>query len=130
MNDTLMHPDCQGFFDFSPSVITSASDMAVKDFAGLLRQQRRQAHLSQEALARKCGVTQSYLNRLETSAITPPGRELCRRIADVLHADFVELWKCAFVSRTRRWLLREGYKTVDARKLIDLFNSVEGDESR
>jgi transcriptional regulator with XRE-family HTH domain len=129
MNDTSSPANCQDLFDLTPSVITSASDMAVKDFAGVLRQQRRQAHLSQEALASKCGVTQSYLNRLETSAIAPPGRELCRRIADVLHVEFVELWKYAFVSRTKRWLLKEGYKTVDTRKVIDLFESVEGHES-
>jgi hypothetical protein len=48
----------------------------------------------------------------------------------VLHVEFVELWKYAFVSRAKRWLLKEGYKTVDTRKLIDLFDGVEGDERR
>lgn len=99
--------------------------MAVKDFATALRQQRRQARLSQEVLASKCGITQSYLNRLETSSIPPPGRDLCHRLADVLHAEFAELWKYAFVSRAKRWLLKEGYKTVDIQKLIALFESVE-----
>ena len=74
MNDIPLHAGCQDFFDLTPSVITSTPDMAAKDFAGALRQQRCQAHLSQEALASICGVTQSYLNRLETSAIAPPGQ--------------------------------------------------------
>ena len=55
----------------------------------------------------------------------PPGRELCWRIAIALSIEAPELWRYAFVSRARRWLLKEGYVEVDSRRLLELFHSIE-----
>ena len=99
--------------------------MTAAGFGKFLLKARQQAGLSQAALASKCKITQSYLNRLETSGAEPPGRDLCRRIALALDTDGSELWKQAFISRAKRWLLKEGYTQVEVKRLLDLLESLE-----
>jgi HTH-type transcriptional regulator/antitoxin HipB len=55
----------------------------VRDLGAALRDARRAAGLSQEALADRAGVSRQWLSRLETG--TNPGAEL-RKVLDVLAA--------------------------------------------
>ena len=55
----------------------------VRDLGAALRDARRVARLSQEALAERAGVSRQWLSRLETGS--NPGAEL-RKVLDVLAA--------------------------------------------
>lgn len=55
----------------------------VRDLGAALREARRAAGLSQEALAERAGVSRQWLSRLETGS--NPGAEL-RKVLDVLAA--------------------------------------------
>lgn len=53
-------------------------------FGELLLITRKRAKLSQLALAKKVGVDDSYISRMERGVFTPPSREVAVRLADAL----------------------------------------------
>lgn len=125
MNDIRFRPCLSIVFFINQSHAKFTGVTNAASFGNLLREARKRAGLSQAALASKCRITQSYLNRLETSTVEPPGRDLCRRIANAIKMDVSELWKHAFLSRARRWLSRQGYADADAKGVLDLFQWLE-----
>lgn len=83
-------------------------------FGAHLKQARLKAKLTQSDLARKCGVSDAYLNRVEKQKVDPPTRQVCRALARALGVEQNDLWKHAFAARLERWLRREGFrKTPD-----------------
>jgi transcriptional regulator with XRE-family HTH domain len=53
-------------------------------FAELLRAERTRAGLSQQALGKKVGVTNSYISKMERGALPPPSRAVALKLADAL----------------------------------------------
>lgn len=60
------------------------------EFRQLLRQIRRERGLSQSKLAADCGVSRSYLTRLEKGSRNPPSKPILERIAEALELGEVE----------------------------------------
>jgi transcriptional regulator with XRE-family HTH domain len=79
-------------------------------FGSYLKRCRIGASLTQRELARRCALSDAYINRLENQQTDPPTREVCSALARALGIDEMEIWKCAFVSRLGRWLGKEGFK--------------------
>jgi len=79
-------------------------------FGLYLRRCRLDASLTQKQLARSCGLSDAYVNRLENQEADPPTHEVCAAFARVLGVDEKVLWKRAFVARLDRWLRKEGFK--------------------
>ncbi len=65
--------------------------METKKFGTRLRELRKQASLSQRALANKIGVNFSYLSKIESGVMPPPSEQVILRLAEVLDADKDEL---------------------------------------
>jgi transcriptional regulator with XRE-family HTH domain len=59
----------------------------MEDFHTLLQQHRNRARISQSELARKAGVSASYINRVEKGERQPPSRSVVLRIANALDLD-------------------------------------------
>ena len=95
------------------------------DFGMLLRRERLRSGLNQQALAARCGVSAVYIYRLEKGGIDPPSRTMCRGLAKALRVDASLLWKHAFESRFRRWVNREGYRTISKATAEKLFKMLE-----
>jgi transcriptional regulator with XRE-family HTH domain len=53
-------------------------------FGELLREARKQAKLTQQELAEKVGVDDSYISKIETGTFQPPSREVVVALADAL----------------------------------------------
>lgn len=94
------------------------------DFGVYLKHLRQNANLTQSELARKCGLSDAYLNRVEKHTVDPPTRRVCRELARALGADGTELWKRAFTARLERWLRKEGFKRAPEPLLSALFDSL------
>jgi transcriptional regulator with XRE-family HTH domain len=62
----------------------------MEGFSGLLERFRTRAGFSQNELARKAGVSPSYVNRLEKGGRQPPSRDVMHRIAEALGLDKAE----------------------------------------
>ena len=60
-------------------------------FAKHLRRQRNAQHLTQEELADKASINQSYLGNIE-QGVHSPSAFLCWRIARALGIEFDEFW--------------------------------------
>ena len=94
-------------------------------FGSHLQRLRLKAGLTQGDLARKCSLSDAYINRIENQVADPPPRKMCKMLARALGTDGVDLWKHAFAARLDRWLRKEGYRRVsDSLKayLIDNLN--------
>jgi transcriptional regulator with XRE-family HTH domain len=91
------------------------------NFGTYVRRLRQQANLTQDGLARKCGLSKAYINQLESAKTDPPTRQVCRTLARALAADENELWKYAFTARLEKWLNKEGFKRVSADLLSSFF---------
>jgi transcriptional regulator with XRE-family HTH domain len=79
-------------------------------FGAYLSQARQAAKLTQDEVARKCRLSDAYINQLETGRADPPTRKVCMALARALGADGNELWKHAFAARLEKWLRREGFR--------------------
>ena len=58
--------------------------MAPPRFSTLLRQARKESGLSQVMLARKAGLTGSYISFLESERRRPPAAEVIKALCDAL----------------------------------------------
>ncbi len=93
-------------------------------FGPYLRRLRQQANLTQGKLARKCGLSDAYINQLETATADPPTRQVCRAIARALGADGNELWKYSFTARLESWLRKEGFKKIPGGLISAFFDDL------
>jgi len=89
-----------------------------------LKQMRLRANLTQKELARKCGVSDAYLNRLEKQKADPPTHRVCRALARALGANENDLWKHAFTARLERWLRKEGFRSIPQGLTASLFDNL------
>jgi transcriptional regulator with XRE-family HTH domain len=94
------------------------------NFGSHLRRLRRDAGLTQVELGRKCGLSDTYINQLETGRTEPPTREVCHTLAGALAAAEPELWKYAFSARLERWLRKEGFKRIPPDLVSTFFDSL------
>jgi transcriptional regulator with XRE-family HTH domain len=74
--------------------------MATETFADLLRQARRAAGLTQAGLARRAGLTGSYLSLIESRRRPPPSERTVRALARALGQDPARLLEAAALERT------------------------------
>ena len=81
-------------------------------FGAYLKRLRQRANLTQGELARRCGLSDAYINQLETAKADPPTRQVCKVLARALGVDRNDLWKYAFTARLERWLQKEGYGKI------------------
>ena len=93
-------------------------------FETYLKQIRRKANLTQGELAHKCGLSDAYVNQLETGKADPPTRRVCEDLARALGVDGDDLWKFAFTARLERWLRKEGFKRIPESLLSALFDAL------
>ena len=99
-------------------------------FGPYLKQLRLKAGLTQSDLARKCGLSDAYINRIENRVADPPPREMCKVLARALGTDELDLWKYAFAARLDRWLRKQGYKRVPDSLKESLFDNLNHKSSR
>lgn len=81
-------------------------------FGPYLRRLRKAGNLTQGKLAHMCGLSDAYINQLETEIADPPTLQVCKALARALGVDGNELWKNAFTARLEAWLKKEGFKKV------------------
>lgn len=106
-----------------------------------LRQARAETDpgFSLRRLARRCGVTPSYLSRLERDEVAPPGEEVLRRLAAELGEDEDVMLalggkistdlKAAILARPRLFAeLIRGMKTAPDHALLRLVREVRDGE--
>jgi transcriptional regulator with XRE-family HTH domain len=91
-------------------------------FGPYLKSLRRKAGLTQLGLAQKCGLSDAYVNRLETQMADPPTRKVCYCLARALGLDGDEVWKQAFIARLERWLKKEGFKGLSSELTSNFFD--------
>ena len=91
-------------------------------FGPYLKSLRREAGLTQLSLAQKCGLSDAYVNRLETRLAAPPTRKVCYCLARSLGVEGDEVWKQAFAARLERWLRKEGFKELSPELVSDFFD--------
>src|SRR5438477_8350513 len=94
------------------------------NFGAYLKRLRHDAALTQGELARRCRLSNTYINQLETEKTDPPTREVCRVLARAVATDENELWKYAFAARLERWLKKEGFKRVSADLVSSFFDNL------
>jgi len=97
-------------------------------FGPYLKSLRRKAGLTQLGLAQKCGLSDAYVNRLETQVAAPPTRKVCYCLARALGVNGNEVWKQAFTARLEKWLKKEGFKGPSSELLADFFESLSKGE--
>jgi transcriptional regulator with XRE-family HTH domain len=86
--------------------------LRVMKFGAYLKRLRLGAKLTQKELARKCSLSDAYINRIEGQEADPPTRQVCMALARALGADGNELWKHAFAARLEKWLKKEGFRRI------------------
>jgi transcriptional regulator with XRE-family HTH domain len=65
--------------------------MTQRRLGAVVRRLRRRRDLTQEALARRAGITQGHLSRLETGRRPQPTADTIKRLARALDVGFEEL---------------------------------------
>ena len=95
-------------------------------FEAYLSRSRQVAKLTQGELARKCKLSDAYINQLETGRADPPTRQVCIALARALGADEKEVWKHAFAARFEKWLKREGFRKVPDGLASTLYDDLAG----
>ncbi len=95
-------------------------------FGAYLKGLRLKAKLTQLDLARKCGLSDAYVNRLETQSAEPPTRKVCYCLARALGLDGKQVWKQAFIARLEKRLKKEGFKGIRSEEIGDFFETLNG----
>ncbi len=93
-------------------------------FGPYLKRCRVAASLTQKELARKCGLSDAYINRVENQEADPPTREVCATLARALRVDEKELWRCSFTARLAKWLRKEGFRKTPEGLASAFFNDL------
>jgi transcriptional regulator with XRE-family HTH domain len=93
-------------------------------FGPLLKRCRVGAGLTQKELARRCGLSDAYLNRVENQETDPPTREVCATLARALRVDETNLWRCSFTARLAKWLRKEGFRNTPEGLASAFFNDL------
>jgi transcriptional regulator with XRE-family HTH domain len=91
-------------------------------FGPYLKSLRLRAGLTQVGLAQKCGLSDAYVNRLETQIADPPTRKVCHSLARALGLDGAEVWKQAFAARLEKWLKKEGFRRPSPEGISNFFD--------
>jgi len=81
-------------------------------FGPYLKKCRINASLTQKELARRTGLSDAYINRVENQEADPPTHKVCVALARALGIDAKDLWKLAFIARLDRWLRNEGFNNA------------------
>lgn len=97
-------------------------------FGAYLKRLRQRANLTQGELARRCRLSDAYVNQLETAKADPPTRQVCRILARALEVDRNEVWKYSFTARLERWLRKEGFKKTSGGLTSAFFDNLTGRE--
>ena len=82
------------------------------NFGTYLREKRSSAGLTQKQLAKKVGVSTTYINQLETKKVNAPTREMCQKLAPALGISFLALWRIAKEERLSQFATREGLEDL------------------
>jgi len=98
------------------------------EFGSYLRRLRIEAKLTQKELARKCGLSDAYVNRVENQETDPPTRRVCGALARALKVNENDLWKHAFIARLEKWLKREGFRKIPQGLSAGFYNDLIGPE--
>ncbi len=93
-------------------------------FGPYLKRCRVDANLTQKELARRCGLSDAYINRLENEEAYPPTHEVCAALARALGTTERDLWKSAFIARGVRWLRKEGFKNPPEASVAGFFDDL------
>ena len=97
-------------------------------FGARLKGLRVGAGLTQGQLARKCGLSDAYINQIETARTDPPNHQVCRTLGRALAADERELWKSAFTARLEKWLKKEGFRAPSPEFIAAFFDGLSKKE--
>lgn len=62
--------------------------LIASEFGQYLKQLRESAKMTQDHLAVSCGISKSYLSRIEGGKRRPPGRDLVIKLANALEIDY------------------------------------------
>jgi transcriptional regulator with XRE-family HTH domain len=90
-----------------------------------LAEQRRKAGLTMRDLAKKCGLSAPYIATLERNTSEPPPLKTCKALGRALGLSWEEVWERSFAGRLRRWLKREGYRSIPEPELLDLLKKIQ-----
>ena len=93
-------------------------------FGPYLKHRRTEAGLTQKELARRCGLSDAYVNRVENEEADPPTREVCAALARALGTEEKDFWKCSFTARLNRWLRREGFRNPSDSSIAAFFDNL------
>jgi transcriptional regulator with XRE-family HTH domain len=99
-------------------------------FSEYLREIRLGAKLTQDELARRCRLSNAYVNQLETAKAAPPTRKVCKILARALGISENELWKHAFAARLEKWLRKEGFGRISAESISEFYEELAGGSKR
>ena len=78
------------------------------EFGEFLKKQRKKRKMTQEDLARRLNVSNSYIHQLETGKIDARGKRRCEQLAEALGIDVDELWSKARKERLEKYAERAG----------------------
>lgn len=93
-------------------------------FGAYVKGLRLKAKLTQLDLARKCGLSDAYINRLETQTAEPPTRKVCYCLARAFGLDGDEVWRQAFIARLEKWLKKEGFRGIGSDVISNFFDAL------
>lgn len=64
--------------------------IAIKAFGQMIRDARKEKHVTQRDLAKMVDVDFSYISKIETGALEPPSEAVIKSICDVLNLDYID----------------------------------------
>lgn len=64
-------------------------------FGARVRELRKERCMTQRTLAEEIGLDVTYLSKIETGSLAPPGEAAIARMAKALKTDYTELLACA-----------------------------------
>ncbi len=88
-------------------------------FGKYLKTKRKQANLTQEDLARRLRVSNTYIHQLETGKIDAPTEQRCRQLAEVLGVAPGEVWQLARRERLERYAERTGLEPSEELEILN-----------
>ena len=80
----------------------------MSEFGEFLKKQRKKKKLTQEDLAHKLNVSNTYIHQLETGKIDAPNYQRCEQLAQALGIEVDELWSRARKERLEKYAERAG----------------------
>ncbi len=80
----------------------------MSEFGEFLKKQRKKKKLTQEDLAQKLNVSNTYIHQLETGKIDAPNYQRCEQLAEALGIGIEELWSRARRERLEKYAERAG----------------------